>query len=165
MYIKNSEIRKAGLGDGSILNFLIHQCFSDVARRFELTSENFPVYPLASTPEKVEEAIRKGILFFIKIDRGIPSGYIGLENSSGNICNIIHMGVLPGRRQRGFGTALMEKALSEAKDFGNQHVCSVIITADTELIKWYEKFGFCEKKTPRENQLSHQTTFMQLSNF
>ncbi|MFO8083880.1 MAG: GNAT family N-acetyltransferase [Desulfobacterales bacterium] len=162
MRIKKTDIRKAELLDASMLNFLFRQCFSDVVRRFGLTPENFPGHPLNSSVENFQKDLSRGVFFFIKIDRGIPAGYIGLEPFSLEHCDIVQLGVLPGRRRRGFGTELVEKAILEAKNVSAKHVGSAIIAEDTELKSWYKKLGFFEIETRRENHLPFRVTLMQV---
>lgn len=163
MRIKDSDIRKAAISDASMLNFLIRQCFSDVARRFEITKENAPEHPSNSTVETVQKSVSNGISFFIKIDRGIPVGYMGLELTSEPMCSIVHLGVLPGRRRRGFGTELLEKAVKEAKKAGAGCIVSTILTDDTALKQWHEKFGFSETETRSEKHFPLNLTQLQLS--
>jgi hypothetical protein len=43
--------------------------------------ENYPEHPSNSTVEMVQKDLSNGFSFFIKIDRGIPSGCIGLKKS------------------------------------------------------------------------------------
>ncbi|MCU0613958.1 MAG: GNAT family N-acetyltransferase [Desulfobacterales bacterium] len=147
MRIKKTDIRKAEFSDASMLNFLIRQCFLDVARSFGLTPENFPEHPSNTTVEMVQKDLSKGLSFYIKIDRGIPSGCIGLEKVSEDLWDVVRLGVLPGRRKRGFGKELLEKALLEARELGAKRVSATIIAEDTELKQWYEKSGFVETET------------------
>jgi len=145
-----------------MLNFLIRQCFLDVARRFGLTPENWPEHPSNATVENVQKDLSNGISFFIKIDRGIPSGCIGLEQASEDVCHVVRLGVLAGRRRRGFGTELLRAALMEAKQLGAKQVTATIIAEDTDLKKWYEKFGFREIDTPDVNNSPFRLTRMEM---
>ncbi len=163
MRIKDSDIRKATISDASMLNFLVRQCFSDVARRFGITMETAPGHPSNSTVETVQKSISNGIFFFIKIDRGIPVGYMGLERTSESMCSIVHLGVLPGRRRRGFGTQLLEKAIMESKKAGANCIVSTILTDDTALRQWHENFGFFEIETRSEKYFPLNLTDLQLS--
>ncbi len=162
MIIKNSDVREVKPEDASLLNFVVRQCFADVARRFDLTPENCPTHPSNSTVEKIKEDIARGVSFFLKIDKGIPAGCVGLEKD-GNTCHIERLGVLPGRRNRGFGGELLEKAVSEAKNSGAKTVSAGIIASDAELKKWYEKTGFVEAETKDFDHLPFRVVFMNLS--
>jgi diamine N-acetyltransferase len=163
MRIKKSDIRRAELMDASILNFLVRQCFLDVARRFEITTENCPEHPSNTTLEIVQKDLSNGLSFFIKIDRGIPSGCIGLKKVSEEVYDVVRLGVLPGRRRRGFGKELLETALLEAKELGARRVSAAIIANDNELKQWYEKFGFAETETHNFKNLPFQVTLMELA--
>jgi N-acetylglutamate synthase-like GNAT family acetyltransferase len=163
MWIKNSDIRKADFSDSSMLNFLIRQCFLDVARRFGLTLENYPEHPSNTTLEIVQKDLSNDLSFFIKIDRGIPSGCIGLKKVSEDACDVLRLGVLPGRRRRGFGKELLETAILEARELGAKRVSLSIIADDTELKRWFEKSGFVETGTLKFKQLPFQFTVLELS--
>lgn len=162
MRIKKSDIRKAEFSDASMLNFLIRQCFHDVAARFEITPENYPGYPSNSTMENVQKDLSNGLSFFIKIDHGIPCGCMGLSQISEDTCELVLLGVLPGRRRRGFGKELMEAALFEAGKSGAKRVLANIIAGDTELKKWYRKFGFTENETRNIKDIPLQISLMEL---
>ena len=69
MRIKKTDIRRVELSDASMLNFLIRQCFVDVARKFGITPENFPAHPSNTTVEIVQKDLSNGLSFYIKIDR------------------------------------------------------------------------------------------------
>ena len=163
MRIKKSDIREVKPEDASLLNFVVRQCFADVARRFELTPENCPSHPSNSTVEKIQDDIARGVSFFLKIDMGIPAGCVGLEKADENTCYIVRLGVLPGRRGRGFGGQLLEKAVSKAKDSGAKTVSAGIIARDSELKNWYEKKGFVESETKEFEHLPFRVAFMSLS--
>jgi diamine N-acetyltransferase len=163
MRIKKTDIRRAELSDASMLNFLIRQCFVDVARKFGITQENFPAHPSNTTVEIVQKDLSNGLSFYIKIDRGIPSGCVGLEKVSEDAWDVVRLGVLPGRRRRGFGKELLETALFKAKELGAKRVGAAIIADDTKLKQWYEKLGFVETETRNVKDLPFQFTVLELS--
>ena len=163
MRIKRSDVKKVDAEDASLLNFVIRQCFADVAKRFELTPENCPTHPSNSTIEKVKEQMAEGVEFFLKIDRGIPAGCVGLEKADEDTCYVVRLGVLPGRRKRGFGEELLEKAVSEAREMGVKTVSAAIIDQDVELKKWYEKRGFAETETRDFDRLPFRVAFLNMS--
>jgi N-acetylglutamate synthase-like GNAT family acetyltransferase len=162
MRIKKSDIRKANFSDASMLNFLIRQCFLDADRQLEFSVENYPEHPSNSTVEMVQKDLSEDITFFIKIDRGIPSGFIGLRPVSKEMCEVVRLGVLPGRRRRGFGSELLEAALLEAKELGAKRVRATITGKDIELKRWVEKFGFTESEIFDFKDFPFQATLMEL---
>jgi GNAT superfamily N-acetyltransferase len=163
MRIKKSDIRKADFSDASMLNFLIRQCFLDVARKFGFNGENYPQHPSNSTLEIVQKDLSNGIFFLIKIDRGIPSGCIGLKQISEDLCEFVRFGVLPGRRHRGFGSELVEAAILEAKKLKIKHISAQILAEDIELKQWFEKFGFIETQVIDLKDFPFRTLLMNLS--
>jgi N-acetylglutamate synthase-like GNAT family acetyltransferase len=163
MRIKKSDIRKAISSDASMLNFLIRQCFLNSGRQIEFQLENHPEDPSNSTVETVQKDLSEGISFFIKIDRGIPCGCIGLKQVSEEICEVVRLGVLPGRRRRGFGSELLEAVLIEAKELGATRVSATILAKDIELKRWFEKFGFMETETFDFKDFPFQAILMELS--
>jgi predicted GNAT family acetyltransferase len=70
------------------------------------------------------------------------------------------LGVLPDDRERGFGKALVEHALSEARRLGVNYVSIGIIAEHTELRDWYKRLGFVEGKTKGFPHLPFCVTFM-----
>ncbi len=162
MRIKKSDIRRADTSDASMLNFLIRQCFLDVARRFEITPENYPEHPSNTTVEIIQKDLSSGLSFFIKIDHGIPSGCIGLKKGSDDVWEVVRLGVLPGRRRRGFGKELLDTAIMEAEKSGAKRITATIFVQDTELKQWYKKFGFLETGTLNPKNYCLELTLMEL---
>jgi N-acetylglutamate synthase-like GNAT family acetyltransferase len=163
MRIKKSDIRKANFSDASMLNFIIRQCFPDAGRQLEFPLEIHPEHTSNSTVEMVQKDLSEGISFFIKIDRGIPCGCIGLKQVSEEMCEVVRLGVLPGRRRRGFGSELLEALLIEAKELGATRVSTTLIGTDIELKQWFEKFGFMETETSDLKDFPSQAILMEVS--
>jgi len=76
------------------------------------------------------------------------------------VCYLERLGVLPHQRRRGFGKALVEHALSEAKRLGARHVDIGIIAEDMELKDWYKRLGFAETETKEFAHLPFRVTLM-----
>jgi GNAT superfamily N-acetyltransferase len=163
MRIKKSDIRQANFSDASMLNFLIRQCFIDVGQKSDFPLENYPEHPSNSTVELVQKDLSNGISFFIQIDRGIPSGCIGLKKVSEEMREVVRLGVLPGRRRRGFGSELLKAVLLEAKELGTKRVSVSILAKDIDLKRWFGKFGFMETETFDFKDFPIQVTRMELS--
>jgi ribosomal protein S18 acetylase RimI-like enzyme len=60
----------------------------------------------------------------------------------------------------GFGKALVNHVINEAKELGAHRVEIGIISDQTELKEWYKKFGFSMKKESRFEHLPFMVTFM-----
>lgn len=161
--IPNSQIRQVFVEDAALVAFLIKNSFTDVARRFGLTPENCSSHQSYITEDSVKDDFQKGTHFFIKVDRGISVGCLGIAFDDANICSIVHIGVLSGRRCHGFGTELVEKALDEAKIYGAKCLNVGIMSDDIQLKKWYEKRGFVEKETKQPNDFPFSVAFLEYS--
>ncbi len=158
--IPNSSIRKASVQDAGLLAFLIKNAFRDIAKRFELTLENCPTFQSNITASIVEEDFKKGVKFFIKIDRGIASGCVGVKIVDKDLCSLVHLGVLPGRQGQGFGKELVEKALNEARNYGTKQLNVSILSDDIRTKKWFKNLGFIEKENKEFDNLSFGVTYL-----
>jgi GNAT superfamily N-acetyltransferase len=75
----------------------------------------------------------------------------------------VRLGVLPGRRGRGFGKELLSRAIQEAKQMGAKILSAAIIDEDEQLKKWYENNGFIESGFKDFEHLPFRVAFMNLS--
>ena len=153
-------IRTCAREDVGILVEIIRGSFRDVADRFGLTRENSPRHPSNCAAEWIQQEMARGIRYFILESEGMVSGCVALELARSEVCYLERLGVLPYQRQRGFGKALVEHALSEAKLVGARHVDIGIIAEDVELKDWYERLGFIETETKEFAHLPFRVTFM-----
>ena len=68
--------------------------------------------------------------------------------------------MLPSFRNRGFGKALVNHVINEAKKLGLRRVEIGLISKHTELKEWYERLGFSVKNTAQFEHLPFEVTFM-----
>jgi len=153
-------IRNATDDDIALLTVLIRTAFRDVAMRFNLTPENCLTHPSNCTTEWIESALKKGIKYYILEKKNIPSGCVALERAQPDVFYLERLSVLPQFRRNGFGEALVNHALNEAKTLGAHRIEIGIISDQTELKEWYRKFGFSIKKETRFEHLPFMVTFM-----
>jgi N-acetylglutamate synthase-like GNAT family acetyltransferase len=153
-------IREASREDVHLLTSLIRESFSDVAVRFGLTPDNCPTHPSFCTPQWVDSAMHKGIGFYVIESDGEPCGCVALERHDDQVCYLERLAVLPGYRQRGFGKALTEHVLGQAKRVGAQRVEIGIISEHAEIKDWYLRQGFDMKGTASFDHLPFEVTFM-----
>jgi N-acetylglutamate synthase-like GNAT family acetyltransferase len=156
----NYKIRTCDRGDIEILVKTIRESFRTVAERFGLTQENPPRHPSNCTAEWIQQEMDRGVQYFVLESDGIVSGCVALEIASSEVCYLERLAVLPLQRQRGFGKALVEHVLSEAKLLGARHVDIGTIAEDTELKNWYKRLGFIETQTTEFAHLPFRVTFM-----
>lgn len=145
----STTIRQASLDDVALIVDLTRRSFRDVADRFRLTDETCPHHPSHCTTESVSSALANGVRYFILETDGGPAGCVALERADGELCYLKRLGVLPAHRRRGFGAALVNHVLAQARQGGTPRVEIGIIAELTELQSWYEKFGFVMKETKR----------------
>jgi N-acetylglutamate synthase-like GNAT family acetyltransferase len=140
-------IREATAADIPRVVEIIRNSFHDVAVRFGLTERNCPKLPSNCKVSWIKEALDKGGRYFILDSEGLFCGCVALERASPDLCYLERLGVLPAQRRRGYGRALVDRVLYEAKVLGWHRVDIGIIADHTELKNWYKRIGFVEQKT------------------
>jgi len=156
----NPKIRAGTQKDIAVLAEIIRSSFRDVAERFGLTQENCPKHPSNCTVDWVQQDMDRGVTYLILEDEGLVSGCVALELASLEWCYLERLAVLPPQRQRGFGRALVDYVLAEAKRLGAHRVSIGIIAGQTELKSWYQKIGFVETETKEFAHLPFRVTLM-----
>ncbi|NIX57434.1 MAG: GNAT family N-acetyltransferase, partial [candidate division Zixibacteria bacterium] len=92
-----------------------------------MTRENAPRHPSNCTADWIREYMESGITYFALENSDHVVGCVALEQAKPEICYLEHLTVLPNQRRHGFGKALVEHVLSEAKLLGVDHVSIGII--------------------------------------
>jgi len=104
--------------------------------------------------------MERGITYFAIKNNNHVVGCVALEQANSQVCYLERLAVLPNQRRRGFGKALVEHALSEAKLLGVNYVSIGIIAEQTELKDWYKRLGFVEGESKEFPHLPFRVTFM-----
>jgi len=139
---------------------LIRVSFSDVVGRFGLTPQNCPKHPSNCTDEWVEKDMNRGVVYFILACSNTPAGCAAFEQVDSELCYLERLAVLPEERRKGYGRALVDHIISQAKSHGLKLMSIGIIAADSELKQWYTKIGFVEGETKEYSHLPFKVTFM-----
>jgi len=158
--VVNPKIRAGTRKDIAVLTEIIRSSFRDVADRFGLTQENCPTHPSNCTLEWIQRDMNRGVFYFILEENGLASGCVALEPAGSELCYLERLAVRPPQRRRGFGRALVEFVLTEAKRSRARRVSIGIIAEQTELKSWYQKIGFVEAETREIVHLPFRVTFM-----
>ncbi len=156
----NYAIRDATREDIPVIVDIIRNSFKEVAVRFGLTLENCPKHPSNCTAEWIAPALLKGIEYFLLETEDSTCGCVALEKAGQGVCYLERLAVLPRYRNRGFGKALVDHALSHAVAAGAARIEIGIIADHTELKNWYKKIGFVEIRRSRFRHLPFEVTFM-----
>ncbi len=158
--MKNFKIRTCTKEDIGFLAEIIRISFRDVAKRFELTSENAPRHPSNCTEHWIKDDLERGATYFALKNEGRIVGCAACEQANSTTCYLERLAVLPHHRKQGFGKALVEHILSEARKSGADCVNIGIISEHTDLKGWYKRIGFVEKETKVFPHLPFKVTFM-----
>jgi GNAT superfamily N-acetyltransferase len=154
------QIRTCNREDVGVLAETIRGAFRDVAGRFGLTEENCPRHASNCTADWIEKDMDRGVTYFVLESEGRVAGSVALERAKPEVCYLERLAVLPDRRRRGFGKALVGHALSEAGVRGCRRVGIGDIADQAELKDWYRRFGFVETESREFPQLPFLVTFM-----
>lgn len=115
--------------------------------------------------ETILEAFMNGTKFFVAAENGRVLGYIGISCiiDEGYIANIA---VEPTSRNKGIGTALLERVFSLARDLSLCFVSLEVRASNTAAIELYKKMGFKEEgrrpnfyTDPKEDALIYTRRF------
>jgi N-acetylglutamate synthase-like GNAT family acetyltransferase len=153
-------IREGTRADINILADMIQDAFLDVAERFGLTPQNSPTHPSNCRAEWLLREMNRGVAFYILENEGQPAGCVALEQINDEVYYLERLAVLPQERRKGFGAALVNHALSQARLLNAYRVEIGIIAEHKELHDWYEKLGFEEVESKKFPQLIFRVTFM-----
>jgi len=154
------QIRVGTKADIHVLVEIIQDSFLDVAERFGLTPQNSPTHPSNCKPDWLLREMNRGVIFYMLENDGQPVGCVALEKISDEVCYLERLAVLPQERRKGFGAALVNHVLSQARLLDVYRVGIGIIAEQKELQNWYEKLGFEEVESKRFPQLIFQVTLM-----
>ena len=130
---------------------VIRQSFQTVADEFGFTEENAPLFTAFATDEaKVlmwkNEQHRPMYGYF---ENDVLIGYYNLALTPEGECELGSLCVLPDKRHSGIGDALLEDAISRAKELGFGKVKLSIVEENKLLRKWYEEHGFVHVGTKK----------------
>jgi N-acetylglutamate synthase-like GNAT family acetyltransferase len=156
----SSKIRICTKEDTQVLAETIRRSFQGVAERFGLTQENAPSHPSNCTVDWIRKDIEDNVTYFAMENKNHVVGCVALEQANSEVCYLERLAVLPDQRRRGFGKALVNYVLSEAKLLGVHCVSIGIIAEHTEVKNWYKGLGFVEGESKEFRHLPFLVTFM-----
>ena len=122
--------------------------------------ETCPTHPSNCTTAWIEAALEKGVSYYIAEEGGKACGCVAMERANPEVCYLERLSVLPGFRRNGFGTALVDHVLAEARALGARHIEIGIIAEHRELRDWYLRLGFRVNRTARFEHLPFAVMFM-----
>lgn len=93
------------------------------------------------SPAVIEELIHQGRVFVATLDGEIV-GCLQLLDPNQNEIELAILAVAEAHRGRGIGTALVERAIAEARDQGLQSIRVGTSSADISNLRFYQRRGF-----------------------
>jgi predicted N-acetyltransferase YhbS len=141
----SSKIRICTEKDTQVLAETVRKSFQDVAERLGLTQENAPSHPSNCTVDWIRNHMERGVTYFAMENKNHIVGCVALEQANSEVCYLERLAVLPDQRKRGFGKALVNHVLSEAKLLGVHSVSIGIIAEHTELNDWYKRLNILHR--------------------
>jgi N-acetylglutamate synthase-like GNAT family acetyltransferase len=157
----DASIRQATSEDTDSVARIIRNSFRDVAERFNLDPENAPTHPSNCRPDWIRRDLARGVSYYLLSSSGSLAGCVALEIAASAIAYVERLGVLPDRRGRGFGAALLRHALHEARSAGVSVVSVGVIAENTDLVSWYEHLGFEQTATRRFRHLPFTVSYLE----
>ncbi|MBN1560843.1 GNAT family N-acetyltransferase, partial [candidate division KSB1 bacterium] len=153
-------IRPATEEDITLLADLVRRSFKDVANQFNITPDNCPTHPSNCTAEWIKNERKKGAEYFILTENGAAIGCAALERANREVYYLERLAVLPAYREHGYGHALVDYCLEQARAHLAKRVETSLIADHWELVEWYRRLGFRFKQRARFHHLPFSVTFM-----
>ena len=149
-------IRAADVDEVEVVVSLLRRACATVAERFGLTEENCPKSPAFYTEDRVRADLARGVRYYLLERDGDICGCVALEQANPEVGYLERLAVLPECRGQGYGQALVEHVLAEARSIG-------IISEDTRLKEWYRRLGFVQTATRTFEHLPFTVAFMEIA--
>ena len=153
-------IREANENDTELLSRLIRRSYRNVALRFGLDADNCPKHPSNCTAAWIERDFASDVRYFILEVDGTAIGCSAMEMAQEGSCYLERLCVLPEQRRQGYGRALAEHVMAQARARGADRVGIGIIAEQTELKQWYQKMDFVEGDSKAFDHLPFRVTFL-----
>ena len=153
-------IRRLAHGDVAAGAQVIRQAFWTVAEAFGLTEENCPTNGAFLRDEALVEELDRGTALYGLFDEGGMAGVAALKRKDDAVFHLEKLAVLPERRGRGYGAALVAHAAETARKAGGGTLSIGVMYENRWLVRWYERNGFVRKETRMFAHLPFVVCFM-----
>jgi diamine N-acetyltransferase len=141
---------------------VLNRSHGTVAEEFGFTKETNPTNNAFIDATTLKNQMKKGIDIFGCLSGDQLIGCIAIEKSvtEPNTYYLEKVSVIPEYRHGGYGTILMNFALSTIKEAGGQTVSIALIDSNSRLKHWYELQGFMETGIRDFSHLPFRVCFM-----
>jgi diamine N-acetyltransferase len=146
----------------SCLLNVLHKSFKTVADEYCFTRENNPKHGSFITKEELDKLIDKGLEMYGYFENNELSGAIGIRKNTEELYYIEKLCVLPDKRYKGIGRALVKYSINEIKNRGGNVITIGIINKSEKLKNWYRNIGFIEYEIKEFSHLQFAVCFMKM---
>lgn len=140
---------------------VIHKSFATVAEEFGLTRENCPRHTSFMPIQFLETQLNWGWHMFALFEGERIVGYVSMSDEGGGVFELHNLSVLPEKRHRGYGKALLSYCKSVAYFKGAEKVRLGLIDESNILKEWYRKNGFVHTGTKKFEHLPFTSGYME----
>jgi diamine N-acetyltransferase len=145
----------------STLLDVLHKSFRTVADEFCFTQENNPKHGSFITMEELDILIANGLEMYGYFDNEVLVGAVGISKSkSDEMYYIEKLCVLPDKRHKGIGRALVRYSMNKIKERDGTIVSIGIINKSEKLKNWYKNIGFKEYEIKKYSNLQFEVCIM-----
>lgn len=157
------KILNATIKDAEILSDLIGTSYRDVAKRFNLTTDNCPKHPSNCNRDWILFDFDRGVQYYILKDNKTPVGCVAMEKADDKTIYMERLSILPQFRHRGLGKKLVQFNIKKAEEVKVTRVGIGIIEEQEDLKTWYESLNFIPIGTKKFDHLPFTVGFMEFS--
>jgi len=142
---------------------LLHKAFRAAAEEYSFSRESNPRHGSFITREDLDGLIERGLEMHGLFEDGGLIGCVGIrEGDSRELFHIEKLAVLPEKRYRGFGRAMMRRAITDIAERGGRAISIGIIDKNEKLKHWYRNLGFVEYERTEPKNLPFAVCLMRL---
>lgn len=146
----------------SLLNVL-HKSFRTIADEYSFTQENNPKHGSFITREELDQLISNGLEMYGYFENTELIGAVGIrKGKTEEMYYIEKLCVLPDKRHKGIGRALVKYSINEIKNRGGNIFSIGIINKNKKLKNWYKNIGFMEYEVKEFSHLQFAVCFMKM---
>ena len=140
---------------------VIRTAFITVAKEFNLTENNAPTNPAFLSMDRLEEAVKQGVEFYVLTEENHIAGCVGIQpGREDGEYYIERLAVLPEARHQGVGRKLLKHAIELIRGKGSSRISIGIIDENIVLKQWYLKQSFRELGNKKFEHLPFTVCFM-----
>ena len=140
---------------------VIRHAFATVAEHYGLTEENCPTNGAFLSDVALFRDVDDGLLLLGAFDGETLCGVVGLRRKDASLFHLEKLAVDPWSRRRGWGGALLVRAVEAARQAGGMTVSIGVKYENRELVRWDERHGFVRTEIRKFAHLPFVVCFME----